>query len=462
MTANVTPTPSQMLAALQSPYYGMVFLGLASQAYTAQADWNEIPQGLYNALTQTRYTPQLPGLNQPGVATPAPIPGSWSLDWGPANGADGSGDNSNLLYIASYRAKGNPNYADGSPYFFAVGIRGTDTSVHGDALWQQIFQDIRDFTLWSWPNLLSGEDGKGDKTLLVPTPNTLDISGISGNVAHGSMLGFVKLANFTAPLNNGLPPSQATGPSLTVMAALNQLLTQYPRTPVVVTGHSLGAALTQLMSAYLAWQLGPSTTFNVPVIPQAFAPPTAGDQDFITTYQALCPNSFFWYNAYDVVPFAYITMDGGKSGLDYANHNLWTAYKWPAGSVTPQGKNISGQSGPHLPDAMRLLIDGFANDIPKTYRRPTVGVLPLDGVIQQPQVIEAFLLGMGGKWATTDPTTPDAQLAWQHFPPAYFKQMAVQYGKQLAIYVVTPYKPHPTSDPAAEQSDEPAAAGAAG
>src|SRR5215210_2063812 len=177
MTANVTPTPAGMLAAWQSPYYGMVFLGLDIQAYTAENDWAEISQGLYVALTQTQpgtndlYTPQLPGLGQEGASQTVPMPGSWSLDWGPANGVNGTGDNSNVFYIASYRAKGNPNYADGAPYFFAVAIRGTDAKVQGAALLQQIGQDLRDFNLWSWANLLSGADrGPLNSGLSVPTP----------------------------------------------------------------------------------------------------------------------------------------------------------------------------------------------------------------------------------------------------------------------------------------------------
>lgn len=469
MPANTTPTPAEMLSALQSPYYGMVFLGLASQAYTAQGDWNEIPQGLYIALTQTipntsqLYTPQLPGLGQAGAAQPSPIPGNWSLDWGPANGDDGSGDNSNLLYIASYRAKGNLNYADGAPYFFTVALRGTDTSVGGDALWQQIAQDVRDFKLWSWANLLAGKDDNLiDGRLSVPNPNTTNVSGLDGNVAHGSLLGFVKLANSSAPLNNGQPPAQATGPALTVIQALNKLLAQYPNTPVVVTGHSLGGAQTQLMAAYLAWQLGKGTSYNVPVIPQAFAPPTVGDQDFVNTYQALCPSGWFWYNTYDFVPFAYITTTGddGKqeSGLRYASQHLWKAYTWPAGSQWPAGTSIAGKPGPALPTILTDLIDSIGLLIPSSYQRPSIGVKPLNGSILQPQALEVFLQGMGGKWATTDPTGSDAQLAWQHFPPCYFKEMAQQYASSLALYAVTPYRPQATSDPAATASDQPAAA----
>lgn len=447
--SNVTPTPAQVLSALRSPYYGMVTLGLASQAYTAQNDWNEIPTGLYDALTQTNpdtgkpYTPPLPGLDQAGVQSPDPIPGAWSLDWGPANGQAGSGDNSNLLYIASYRASGNTSYADGAPYFFTVAIRGTDTSVGDVPLAQQLLQDIRDFILYPWQDVLAG---KGPRT--VPTPNTTDVSGITGKVAHGTMLGFAKLANFTALLNNGQPPRSATGPAVTVVEALNQLLGQYPGTPVVVTGHSLGAALTQLMSSYLAWQLGKGTKYGVPVIPHCFAPPTAGDQDFVTLYESACPGGSFWFNTFDFVPYAYITVEqGGKQekGLSWARQNLWTAYTWPTGSEWPAGTGNAGQKAPPLPKFIADAILAFAPTIPTTFRRPAGGLLPLKGAIPQAQTIETMLQQLGGKWPSADPTSPTSQLAWQHFPPCYFGQMWGQYANQLAFSVATPYKPHPTS-----------------
>ena len=54
------------------------------------------------------------------------------------------------------------------------------------------------------------------------------------------------------------------------------------------------------------------------VIPYAYAPPTAGDGDFITTFQAQCPAGQFWYNTFDVVPYAYITLASGESGLSWA------------------------------------------------------------------------------------------------------------------------------------------------
>lgn len=415
---NLTPTPAQMLQTLQSPYYGMVFLGLAAQAYTAEGSWSKIPQALYTALTTPQYTPLLPAPGQIGVESPQALPGAWSLDWGPANGDDGSGDNSNLLYIASYRAQNNVNYEKNWPYFFVVSIRGTDTSAGPLALWKELGEDLRDFKLVSWPDLLVGGE--------VPTPNTSDSSGLSGNIAHGSSQAFVLLANSSAPLNNSLPPNPDGTPALSLIAALNSLLQQYPGTPVVVTGHSLGGAQTQPIASYLAWQLGGVA----PVLAQPFAPPTAGDQGFISTYQSFCPNSYFWYNTADLIPYAYIPMNG-ETGLQWANQNLWTSYEWPGSAL----------SGPPLPSLLSDLIKLVGSSIPTSYRRPGSGLQALNGSLPDQQTMQEFLKSMGLLWELLPWNGSDAQLAWQHFPPSYFANMWSQYSNVLANYMTTSYKP---------------------
>ncbi|HEY4942675.1 MAG TPA: hypothetical protein VII56_14695 [Rhizomicrobium sp.] len=449
MTAASTPITAQILAALcPSPnpsgpqplpaYYGMVMLGLASQAYTAQgSDWPTIQAGLSVAITTPQYTPHLPS----PVGGPDPVPGAWSLDWGPANGQDGDGDNSNLIYIASYRTPVLAGEAVGAPYFFVVGIRGTDTSVKGKPLHQQLLQDIRDFELISWPDLLAGKyNDLLHGHLCVPTPNTQDAGALTGKIALGSMRGFVKLANSTAPLNDGKIPG-SKGTPLTVMAALQSLMQKNPATPIVVTGHSLGACQTQLMASYVAWQF-PKTN----VIPFAYAPPTAGDAGFVSTYSQQCPWGQFWYNEYDVVPYAFITMTANyeqKSGLSFAAQNLWSAYKWPdvaPGANTPV-VNPNGEPGPPLPIEMVALIDTLGRLIPSVYVRPANGLLPLAGNIPSAYEIAALLAAMGGGMAKQDSTSGLAQLIWQHFPPCYSKLMAAQYGAQLAPFDFKSYKP---------------------
>ncbi len=436
-----TPTAAQILTALTPAadpnggaplpaYYGMVMLGLASQAYTTQgsSDWAQIQASLYTAITDTAYTPALPSPLDVLAQGPT-VAGRWSLDWGPANGQDGDGDNSNLMYIASYRAPPVGSATQGAPYFFVVSIRGTDTAITGTPLIQQLLQDIRDFELKSWPLLLSGKDALDGS---VPAPNGRDVSGINGHVAHGSMLGFIKLANFTAPLNDGAAPSNG-GNAVTVTAALNSLVAQYGRVPIVVTGHSLGACQTQLMASYLAWQFPVCA-----VIPFGYAPPTAGDGAFVATYAKQCPAGQFWYNTYDVVPFAYITMtvDGKtQSGLSWAGQNLWTRYPWP-----PQ-PGVLTQNGPPLPVEMTDLIDTVGTLIPSSYMRPANGVFALPGNIPQESEIASLLSGMG--MMTLAPAGGLAQLIWQHFPPCYAALMNTQYGGVLAPFAFAAYKPAP-------------------
>ncbi|HXC54278.1 MAG TPA: hypothetical protein VNU97_03200 [Rhizomicrobium sp.] len=440
--ASLSPSPDPKGGAALPAWYGMVILGLASQAYTAQggSDWPTMQSALFRAITTPKYTPALPLPKGAEVAAGGAdaLPGAWSLDWGPANGQDGDGDNSNLIYIASYRAQGNPNYADGAPYFFVVSIRGTDVSVKGPPLYQQLFQDIRDFELHSWPKLLKD----GINTLLhghlsVPTPNTRDPAGLDGHIADGSMRGFVKIANSTAPLNDGKTPVNG-GAAFAVVAALNNLTRNYRGAPIVVTGHSLGAAQAQVMASYLAWQFQGQT-----VIPFLYAPPTAGDADFMATYMRQCPSGQFWYNDHDVVPYAYITLpaaDGSKpeSGLAWAAKNLWSAYQWP-----PEPPPAKPAAAPSLPLPMIALIDTLGKLIPPVYERPAGGILPLKGNIPAPATIAALLASMGGGMAKMHPDSGIAQLVWQHFPPCYAELMTAQYGDQLAPFRFAAYKPEP-------------------
>ena len=93
--------------------------------------------------------------------------------------------------------------------------------------------------------------------------------------------------------------------------------------PVVVTGHSLGAALATLLVADL--------TANTPLKPQAwtFASPNVGDAAFAARYGGLSTVSWRIYNHVDVVP--YFPMDISDSyqpvTTGYAINSLGKA-KW--------------------------------------------------------------------------------------------------------------------------------------
>lgn len=432
-----TPSAAQILAALSPPagnptapaYYGMVVLGFAAQAYTQQgAAWSTIQSGLMTAITNTQFTPALPS---PLVALSqgATVAGTWSLDWGPANGPNGDGgDESNLVYIASYRAlAGNPNYAAGAPMFFVVGIRGTDTADKLIPLLQQLAQDVRDFKPLPWSGVLNSGS--------VPTPNTTTPATLPGNIANGTSLGFIKIASSMALLNGDSAIAKKNTGLLSVAEALKALMPAGSAVPIVVTGHSLGACQTQVMASYLAWQFPQNT-----VIPYSYAPPTAGDSDFINGYSNQCPAGQFWFNEYDVVPYAFLGVPGSQTGLAFAAQHLWASYRWPQGSIlVGSNTDYSGQPAPPLPSAMVDAISLLGPDIPTVYARPGNGVFGLAGAIPSPQVIAMLLQSMGGSLGSQSAVGGLAQLVWQHFPPCYRNLMLAQYGSQLAPFKFAAY-----------------------
>ncbi len=386
---------------LKSPYYGMVYLGLANAAYTCEGSKNDAIhdsfQKLFDKDNQSKYLPQLPDVSQAGDSDPQNIiSGYWSLDWGPAI-AD---DNSNLIYIASYRIN-TPK--SNTPIFYAVVIRGTDISTGPDGLINQIAQDIKDFKLYSWNDLLSGKlkDHRAPDNVTGVSTN-----GQIGNISNGSILGFTKLAS--------LIPEKSTDD---LAHAVKGLLDKY-QAPIVVTGHSLGGNQAQVVAAYLDWQFGNQTT----VIPQPFAPPTPGDNDFASL--PVFANGQFWYNTFDLVPYAYIMVNNNTElGLTWANQNLWQTFYWPSTEHTP---------GPTLPGEIRVAIGTVGFAVPKVFSRPNKGgMIELEGSLPDVFVIKEFLETTNSK---ADPTGSKAQLMWQHFPPCYHELMWEQQSDNLVYY----------------------------
>jgi hypothetical protein len=415
----------QQIDWLSGKYYGMVWLGLASAAYTSEGkkDPWQITLDMQTAFDPANgYLPPLPELGQenagyPGSPSLKTVPGSWRLDWGPAI----AGDNSNLVYIASYR---KPN---GDPYFFVVGIRGTDTCPDeldnfGFGLLNQLAQDLKAFKLQPWDTYLTKGISKDDITTIGPPPNPTG-QGIDdapdGGVANGTMEGLDKIANLlpAQPENHGgamlLKPIAET---LMSLVGSNEY-------PVIVTGHSLGGCQTQVMASYLQWQFP-----NCAVIPQPFAPPTAGDDTFID--QGLFNRGQFWVNQLDLVPYAYgtyfdngeVVADGDKLALVWAKDHLWKDDLWPD----------TRDHGPDLPDAISIAINtavatGLNDDLKnKSYARPWSRVVtmppatdPQTGKYLLPDVayVEALLKAV--HIGNVDPRGSLAQLLWQHFPPCY-------------------------------------------
>jgi Lipase (class 3) len=394
-TMAYTPPTPDLTPYLRGTSLGQVWLGLSAVAYASETDKSKIVPAVQNAFKDPTLVPPPP---DPTSGTGAALPGRWSLDWGPAVTTE---DNANALYVASFRDPGD------KPYFFAVAIRGTDTSVGIIPLFQQIFEDFGVFGPRDFSEVLKAT------TLLhphgVPNPAKRDTSAVAGKIAPGTADGFRRMANLKAVCQ---------GKSVTVAGAVLDLLATYPGTPLIVTGHSLGGCQTQVMAAYLSWQLGnaPGSTAT-PVYPNPIAPSTAGNKDFAAWYDSLFPYGNFWFNTLDIVPCGFCDLPHVE--------DLWGAYPWPAGSVNPDTKPPSpippGTTGPACPAFLKDLIDSLLGKyIEKCgYTRPSVGLRQLDGSLPTPQAIAKFLADQNPTGKPGDAMGGIAMLEWQHFLPCY-------------------------------------------
>ena len=148
-----------------------------------------------------------------------------------------------------------------APYNYVVAIRGTLT-------WEEWYDDFDFF-----------------QTPFNSAPN-------GGKVARG----FYKL--FESLLLND-PATGTTTMKLMDTAVKPSLIFDNPgKTPVVIAGHSLGAALTTMYAAYMA-AAGPNGE-NLSVY--TFASPKVGDVTFADTYNNLVPANYRIYNKPDLVP----------------------------------------------------------------------------------------------------------------------------------------------------------------
>jgi Lipase (class 3) len=394
--------------------FALVWLGLASMAYIQSGNKNNavIAKTLryaFNPSDGAIYAPPPPNPSGTGALT-----GYWQVDWGPGI----TGDNSNLLYLVSFRQGRRPEpstQAPGAPYFFAVAIRGTDTHSGPLALIQQIAQDFNAFTLTSL------------KDTLAAAPNPAQMRGFpdGGSIAHGSAGGFQRMAALTASYADPKTLAAKTG---TIADVLLAMADAYPGVPLVVTGHSLGGCQTQIMAAYLQRQLGPR---GMTLYPNPIAPSTAGNRDFAAYYSTTFPGGHFWFNDKDIVPCGFANLD--------ETLKLWQTCAWPPGSRNPvTGADVSNAPGPACPALLTDLVRLVGWEIKLLhYARPSVGLEALQGTIPTPDTLYRFLRG-------SDPSASDdalkakamdgtTMLMWQHFPPAYYEQMA-------AISGVLPYE----------------------
>jgi len=185
------------------------------------------------------------------------IQGPWSLVWGP------SAIGGNLAYVA----------LNSTNDLYAVVLRGTVSS-ESWALFDNLEQDADAITQVNW--------------LYPQNSNGLQVSS-----------GF-----FEALKNIIVVPDPTT--DTTLMDFLRQTFNTNYNAQLLVTGHSLGAALVTMVATWLYDQLpkggGPS---NVSITPITFAAPTAGNQAFATYYDSIFLTSQRYVNTLDLVPMGY-------------------------------------------------------------------------------------------------------------------------------------------------------------
>lgn len=436
---NSNPSYADLLAALRSPYYGLTFLNLANRAYTAEGQPDQIATLLQQGIETAQYMPPLPALGQQGstaVSTITPLPGktsTWTLEWGPSETV--LTGNANMCYIASYK---NP---DGIPYCYVVGIRGTDvemTSAYGKfGILVQIIEDGDYWQMTPYAGILNSATTpvttpETCKIIRIPNPAQQAPATFAGKISVGMALGLGILTSGTAKLRY-LSDYDACNVAQALLTLQKTTAAQYKNpqpVPVVVVGHSLGGGLTQVVAPYLQWQLGADT----PVIGHAYAPPTAGDQNFANSFTTAAPGSCYWFNQLDIVPQAY-------SNMEWAVANLWGHYKWPENSFAPPGTSIAGQTAPGLPWYLRVALEALIAEIsPAGYSRPATGQMPLNGAIPTPAQIQQLLSPSGPPYQAADVTGLKGvghMALGQHNPFTYAAQMEAQYPAQMVYFPVT-------------------------
>jgi len=221
-----------------SDYYALGYLTLSIASYYIDAQGAPSPSDLIS-----------------GIESQFSNAGSWQLEWGPAI----SSHDANLLCVASYR-----DQASNLPIFTAVVLRGTDIHTGPLGILSQLKEDLGGGTQQSWPS--------GDAL-----------------IAQGTYDGMNEMLSLQAS-------------SQTLSAFLGTFLQDYPGTPVVVTGHSLGGCLTSAVALNLSMQ----TAFtNATIAPVTFAAPTAGNQAYVDLYTKTFPSCVRWFNTWDLVPMAF-------------------------------------------------------------------------------------------------------------------------------------------------------------
>ena len=206
---------------------------------------------------------------------PASADGPWSLVWGPA-------DNDGILAFVAL---------NGARTQYALAIRGSLSDEDAPGFIANWFDDFDALTQvpWLYPQSVPGvliSSGMNDALCL-----------LMGNTDPATDLSLIDYLR-------------------TVLAGTGARL--------MVTGHSLGGALTTLAAPWLYDQLPKTGVVTSPVItPYTFAAPTAGNLAFALLYDGLFPSSYRCVNTLDVVPMGYDNISGMQSMYPAPGQTLW-------------------------------------------------------------------------------------------------------------------------------------------
>ncbi len=175
------------------------------------------------------------------------LPG-WEVVW------DGNSIGGNYAFVAT----------NGTGY--AIAIRGSLLEFSYDALQNWVYQDLHVMTMRSWP--YSNEPSKA-------------------HISQGSWDGWQNLSEMKDKSGN------------TILSFMESRYNS--KTPVLITGHSLGGNLATVYGSFLWNKLKKNEEpTNINVI--TFAAPAAGNLDFAKDFNHKFPNALRYENSNDLVP----------------------------------------------------------------------------------------------------------------------------------------------------------------
>jgi hypothetical protein len=378
MTGTLSPISLAAQQQTGTPYYGLVWLALAQLAYTDE-DARVVKGVGIDLPSAVASLPDLPP--PPGFTAPSTSWCEWRVDWGPVV----TRDNSNLMFVATCVER-----ASGLPILAAVSIRGTDTQEHWKALGllQQLYEDLDVGHKVPWPHVVDDPS--------VPCRNGGTADDVA--IAQGTCEGLKILRHMQAPF-----AGQAG--TVDVLTAATSLATTHVGLPIVVTGHSLGGALTTVMAPFLAESLT-AAGVRATIVPHAFAPPSAGTAGFAAKFDAEFPRGHIWWNTLDVVPNAFQNIANAPPGTPSMTHMLgfWQDH-----------------GGPKIGELEKLALDGFIH-VEHAYAQPRANVMTLRGSVVTP----GASAGCKNSWS--------AQLLVQHLTPQYHHLISTQLAGRVAPY----------------------------